>query len=194
VSSWDRRSVLLGGATLLGGAAALGGCPQPAQNSPKDTGGRVPKDGEGVAPDGEVTVGEVLPILVAIADVLIPADELGPGARAAGCDVYFERALADPRMRGAKNVLTRGSAFLGRLARLEHQKPFWELGADERDAILRRLANNEVRPNGFQPHAFMRVMLALTLESFLGDPRHGGNKDEVGWKLIGGLNWAGRTG
>ncbi|HEY1099925.1 MAG TPA: hypothetical protein VGF99_13405, partial [Myxococcota bacterium] len=32
---------------------------------------------------------------------------------------------------------------------------------------------------------FVRVVLALTLEGFLGDPRHGGNHDGVGWRFVG---------
>ena len=31
----------------------------------------------------------------------------------------------------------------------------------------------------------MRVLTSLTLEGFLGDPIYGGNRDGVGWKMIG---------
>ncbi len=29
------------------------------------------------------------------------------------------------------------------------------------------------------------MLLVLTMEGFLGDPSYGGNKDEVGWALVG---------
>ena len=77
-------------------------------------------------------------------------------------------------------------------ARKEHEKNYWDLADVDKDDLIKRLANNEVRPNGFSPQAFVRVMLALSLECFLGDPRHGGNKDEVGWKFVGGIDWSGR--
>ena len=32
---------------------------------------------------------------------------------------------------------------------------------------------------------FYENLLILTLEGFLGDPAYGGNKDKVGWALIG---------
>jgi hypothetical protein len=42
-----------------------------------------------------------------------------------------------------------------------------------------------MRPDGFAGPTFVRVALALTLEGFLGDPRHGGNKDGIGWRFVG---------
>lgn len=190
MSSYDRRSVLLGGATILGGGVLvteLSGCPE---EKPYD--GKPPKPNEGVPPDGEMSVGEVLPILVAVADQLIPEDDMGPGVKAAGIETYLEKVLADPRMKAIKSLVTRGAVFLGRAARKEQGKGFWELTAEQREGFIGRLARGEMRPTGFTPQAFVRVMLALSLECFLGDPRHGGNKNEVGWKFIGGHNWAGR--
>lgn len=190
MSSYDRRSVLLGGATILGGGVLvteLAGCPE---EKPHD--GKPSKPNEGVPPDSEMSVGEVLPILVAVADQLIPEDDLGPGVKAAGVETYLEKVLADPRMKAIKSLVTRGAVFLGRAARKEQGKGFWELTAEQREGFIGRLARGEMRPSGFTPQAFVRVMLALSLECFLGDPRHGGNKDEVGWKFIGGHNWAGR--
>lgn len=200
VSAFDRRSILLGGVTLVGagvGAATLGGCPPDPGKAPDGKtsdgpGGPPPKPPQGAA-DGEMTIAEVLPILVAVADRLLPRDELGPGARDAGVELYLQKALADPRMRAIKSLVTRGAVFLGRAARKEHGKAFVELDDKARDGYIQRLASNEVRPNGFSPQAFVRVMLALTLEAFLGDPRHGGNRGEVGWQFIGGINWAGRV-
>lgn len=181
----------MGGATLVGGAAVgtLAGCPSKSDSDGSDAGSAQAAPG---GAEGEMTFKDVIPILVAMGDRLLPSDELGPGVKEAGLETYLQRTLADPRMKGAKSVVTRGAVFLGRAARQEHGKPFWELDAAARDALITRLANNEVRPNGFTPQAFVRIMLALSLEAFLGDPRHGGNKGEIGWAFIGGLNQAGR--
>lgn len=190
MSAYDRRSILLGGATLLGGSALLleTGCPE---DKPYD--GKSPKQNEGVPPEGEMTLAEVLPVLVAVADHLLPEDDLGPGVKAAGMETYLEKTLADPRMKAIKSLVTRGAVFVGRASRKEHNKAFWELDFKAKENMIARLARNEMRPNGFTPNAFIRVMLALSLECFLGDPRHGGNRDEIGWKFMGGLNWAGRV-
>jgi gluconate 2-dehydrogenase gamma chain len=190
MSAFDRRSILLGGATLVGAslvAPALTGCPPSASDAHGADAGKSEPSG-----DGAMNLADVLPILVAVADRMMPSDDLGPGAKDAGIEAFLGRTLADPRMRAIKSICTRGAVFLGRAAKKEHGKAFVELSTQLHDAYVTRLARNEVRPQGFSPQAFVRVMLALTLEGFLGDPRHGGNKDEVGWKFIGGVNWAGR--
>ncbi|HEY4222739.1 MAG TPA: gluconate 2-dehydrogenase subunit 3 family protein [Myxococcota bacterium] len=189
MGAFDRRSVLLGGATLIGGA--LAGCP-PTKHREHDTGGKPPLPGEGKNPEGEMTVGEVLPILTAVCCHLMPSDEMGPGVKEAGIDAFLEQTLADPRMKAIKSIATRGAVFVGRAARKEHEKNFWELDDKGQEDLIVRLAKNEVRPSGFSPQAFIRVMLALTLECFLGDPRHGGNKNHVGWDFVGGIDWTGR--
>ncbi len=197
MSAFDRRSVLIGGAGLLGGALALAeACTPkaPGHDDETSTGGKPPKPGEGKNPEGEMTVAEVMPILSAICQVLVPSDVLGPGVKEAGIDAYLEKTLADPRMKAIKSIATRGAVFVGRAARKEHEKNYWELDDAGKNDIIKRLANNEVRPNGFPPQAFVRVMLALALECFLGDPRHGGNKDQIGWKFVGGIDWTGRPG
>ena len=189
MSAFDRRSVLLGGATLLGGA--LAGCP-PDKPHPSGVLADPDAGAKPGPPEGEMTVGEVLPILVAVSDRLLPSDDLGPGVKEAGIDRYLESVLQDARMRGVKSLVTRAAVFVGRAARKEHGKPFWELADKDKDDLIQRLADNKVRPNGFSPQAFIRIMLALCLECFLGDPKHGGNKDEIGWKFVGGVHWAGR--
>ena len=192
MSAFDRRSVLIGGATLLGGGALVTSCPRDAEHA-APTGGDAGSTGESDG-DGQMALEDVLPTLVAICERLLPSDDLGPGAREAGIDAYLRRALADPRMRAIKSMTQRGAVWVARAAKKEHGKWFVELSAAQQDEIITRLVKGEEKPKGFTPVAFVRVLLALTLEGFLGDPRHGGNKDQVGWKFVGGITWAGRTG
>ncbi len=51
----------------------------------------------------------------------------------------------------------------------------------ERERLLRHL---EVDSNPYLPHA-VGLLLQLGLEGFLGDPRHGGNPDGLGWTSLG---------
>ncbi len=193
MSAFDRRSLLLGGATLLGGGALITACPkepEPGASSSKDA-GTADGDGDG---DGQMSLDDVLPTLVAICERLLPSDESGPGAREAGVDAYLRHALADPRMKAIKSMTQRGAVWVARAAKKEHGAWFVDLDDAKKDALITRLVKGEVKPKGFTPVAFVRILLALTLEAFLGDPRHGGNKDQVGWKFIGGINWAGRQG
>lgn len=191
MSAFDRRSLLLGGATLIGGGALLPGCPKEPEHAAPPAPDAGAGDGDG---DGQLALDDVMPTLVAICERLLPSDESGPGAKEAGIDTYLRQALADPRMKAIKSMTQRGAVWVARAAKQEHGAWFVDLDAAAKDALITRLVKGEVKPKGFTPVAFVRILLALTLEAFLGDPRHGGNKDQVGWKFIGGINWAGRQG
>lgn len=136
----------------------------------------------------------VLQTLAAVAARILPSDDTGPGAREANVGAYLEKTLADPRMRNLVPIMNRASGFLVRYAQSEKKgQLFVELTDDEQDEILTKLAENQVRPDGFSGQAFMQVMVALTLEGFLGDPRHGGNKDRVAWNWLGYDDMRGRA-
>jgi len=52
----------------------------------------------------------------------------------------------------------------------------------EKDALLAIFKDSA--PTTGEGH-FYELLLALTMEGFLGDPSYGGNKDLVGWALVG---------
>ncbi|OGQ75664.1 MAG: hypothetical protein A3G40_11340 [Deltaproteobacteria bacterium RIFCSPLOWO2_12_FULL_57_22] len=107
---------------------------------------------------------------------IIPTDH-DPGALEAGVIDYIERALSGHAKRSAQLYLD-GVVELDRLT-LEQfgVEAFAALGPAEQDEILRSLEQGASR--------FFAVLLEHTMEGFYGDPRHGGNKNRVGWKMIG---------
>jgi gluconate 2-dehydrogenase gamma chain len=189
MGAYDRRSILLGGVGL-GAVGVAGGlaCEKPKPDEPAAQ----PVELDAPQGGGEMGIAEIIPVLVAVADRLIPPDAHGPGAKDAGAQRYFEWVLADPRMKNIKSIVTRGAVWVNRAARKENNVAFFDLEPARQDELITRLAENKVRPSGFTPNAFVRVMLALTLESYLGDPKYGGNKDQLGWKTVGGIDWSGR--
>ena len=46
-------------------------------------------------------------------------------------------------------------------------------------AVLRRMEQNA----GTKP--FFDLLVAHTMQGFYGDPRHGGNRERVSWKMLG---------
>ena len=54
---------------------------------------------------------------------------------------------------------------------------FVRLSADQQDQVLTALEK--------QRSPFFSLLIEHTMEGFYGDPRHGGNRDRVGWKMIG---------
>ena len=107
---------------------------------------------------------------------IIPADR-DPGAQEAGVVDYIENALAGYDAEHAP-LYVDGIQELDRLAGEKFgSEAFIKLGADQQDEILTLLEK--------QRSAFFSLLLEHTMQGFYGDPRHGGNRDRVGWKMIG---------
>lgn len=122
--------------------------------------------------------------LEAIVARLIPSDARSPGALEAGAARYIDRALGDA-LAASRPAYTAGLAALDAHARDSAGKPFAELDAERQDALLRDLEQNVAK--GFAPSssAFFELVLGHTLEGSFSDPYYGGNRDFIGWELIG---------
>ena len=181
--AFDRRTALSAG--LLATLAALG-CDDCGPGGP-GTSPTTTSSGSSAAPQAVVdqAVTAFVPVLVAIAECLIPSDDLGPGAKEAELAPFFRGVFADARLSTVQPLLKRGCAFMMKAAKVELKTAFVDLDVGRRDDLLQRLADNKLRPDGFSGPLFLRIVLALTLEGFLGDPRHGGNKGGVGWRVVG---------
>jgi gluconate 2-dehydrogenase gamma chain len=176
--AFDRRTALSAGFVAALGTLACDTC---APNTPAPTATPPPP----TAPGGNQATAAFVPVLVAMAECFLPSDDLGPGAQEAELAPFFEGAFADQRLSTVVPLLKRGCAFVMKTAQQETQQAFVSLDVATRDDLLQRLANNVLRPDGFGGAIFVRVVLALTLEGFLGDPRHGGNKGGIGWRSVG---------
>lgn len=172
----DRRTLLAGAAGALGVLTIA--CPKTPE-APK-----APKAPQPSPPVDQATA-TFVPVLAALAARLLPTDDLGPGAADADVATFFRRVFEDPRLSTVHPLLKRGSAFVLQMARSEAKAAFVDLDGGMQDEIIRRMVEGQVRPNGFSAPMFVRVVMALTLEGFLGDPRHGGNKGGIGWRAVG---------
>jgi gluconate 2-dehydrogenase gamma chain len=122
--------------------------------------------------------------LEAIVARLIPSDARSPGALEAGAARYIDRALGDA-LAASRAAYMAGLAALDAHARGAAGKPFADLDADRQDALLHDLEQNAAQ--GFAPSAaaFFELVLGHTLEGTFSDPYYGGNRDFIGWELIG---------
>ena len=173
----DRRTLLSGFTGLM--AAGLVACAKPAATPASSS------SSSSSSSSGSNATAAFVPVLVALADRLVPSDDLGPGAREADVGAFFSRVLADQRLSTVHPLLKRGCAFVMKVAQREQGSAFVDLDGAARDDIIRRLVDNQMRPDGFTGPVFVRMVMALTLEGLLGDPRHGGNAHGVGWKMVG---------
>jgi gluconate 2-dehydrogenase gamma chain len=154
------------------------------------------------------TAGEAAAV-EAIVDRLIPPDESGPGGKDAGCAVFIDRQLAgsfgDSRRlymrapfligtpsQGLQSPILPKERYRASLAALDEYskatfsgKNFAMLEVLEQDQILISLEKDEIKLKDVSGKDFFETILANSMEGFFADPIYGGNRDMVGWKLIG---------
>jgi len=132
-----------------------------------------------------LTAGEAA-TLAAACDRIIPPDE-DPGASQAGVVVFVDRQLAT-REKKQLGFWRAGIRGLEAAAHRAHGKGFAELGEAEQDALLRAAESGAGETADWgeaAPAEFFRALRSFTMMGFYGDPRHGGNKDRVAWRMIG---------
>ena len=140
---------------------------------------------------------------------LIPDDDLGPGALEAGVPEFMDRQMHTSWAAGAhwymqgpfqpdapkefgyqlklnmREVFRLGIAASNVWCKATMGKVFADLSTAQQDEALKAI---QAGIEGFEnvPSAtFFATLWNTTKEGFFSDPIHGGNKDMVGWKLIG---------
>jgi gluconate 2-dehydrogenase gamma chain len=128
----------------------------------------------------------------AIVERVIPTDENGPGAIAAGVPVYIDRLLASVENgrygplnpdRTLSECYESGLKAVDAYAQKTHGAPFVSLSPEIQDAILTEMQANKA--TGFTPdsRAFFNLIHSHTTEGFFCDPYYGGNANFIGWNL-----------
>jgi gluconate 2-dehydrogenase gamma chain len=112
--------------------------------------------------------------VAAIASQIIPSD-VTPGAREAGVVDFIDRALSS-FAREQRPLFATGLADLDRRASAR-AKSFARLEASHQAEILHQLEQAKSE--------FFTAMLAATAAGMFANPEYGGNRDKIGWKLIG---------
>ena len=114
--------------------------------------------------------------LQAAVNRIVPADDY-PNAWDAGAGEFFRRLFArEPRFLPAYQA---GLEALEAAAEASADTPFAAQGADAQDGLLRWFEAAE------DTAAFFRLLVEQTLESYYADPGNGGNRNGVGWDMIG---------
>jgi gluconate 2-dehydrogenase gamma chain len=122
--------------------------------------------------------------LDAIVARLVPTDASGPGATEARAVHYIDRALGGA-LASAREAYRAGLASVNAYARTSKGSPFAQLSAADQDAVLADMERNAAAGFESGSAAFFNLMLAHTLQGTFGDPHYGGNRNFVGWDLLG---------
>jgi gluconate 2-dehydrogenase gamma chain len=146
----------------------------------------------------------------AAVDRLIPDDEHGPGALAANVPEYIDRQMETPyglgklwymqgpfhpdqapEMGFQMNLAPRDIYRHGIKACDDHcakqygGKTFAQLDKKTQEQVLGEMEHAKIEFEAVPARTFFSYLLGNVKEGFLADPMYGGNKDMVGWKMIG---------
>ncbi len=141
---------------------------------------------------------------------LIPADELGPGALEADVPYFIDQQLSGDYGAGARfynqgpfgattpfqgyqlpltprELYRAGIAATDRYCEAKYGKRFALLDAAKQDEVLQGLSEmaGDKDLQEVPGATFFNHLLGDTKDGFFSDPAYGGNKDMIGWKLVG---------
>jgi len=126
-------------------------------------------------------------VLEAIADRLIPSDELGPGAVEARAVHFIDRALGGA-LRDSRDAYRSGLEALDRHCRMTRGAPFLQLSNADKDSVLFDLQTGSATGAGAgwvgSSAAFFNLVKGHVWQGTFGDPYYGGNANFIGWDLI----------
>ncbi|MGI4838042.1 MAG: gluconate 2-dehydrogenase subunit 3 family protein [Janthinobacterium lividum] len=145
----------------------------------------------------------------ALAERLIPADDLSISGKEAGCATFIDRQLAGDYGRGAtlyrlgkfvkgtpeqgtQSPYTPAERWRKGLAAIDShcqqafKKTFVQLDGTQQDDLLRSMENGTLAlGDDVETKELFEQILANVREGFLADPIYGGNKDMASWKMLG---------
>lgn len=110
----------------------------------------------------------------AIASQIIPTDD-SPGAHEAGAVYFIDAALGGFFSVHREEVLSGHSEFVAAFAKQFPGESFAESPGERQIEFLKSIDSTP----------FFQNMRFLTVLGFLAHPKYGGNRDGVGWKVVG---------
>jgi gluconate 2-dehydrogenase gamma chain len=145
----------------------------------------------------------------ALVNHMCPADKNSPNGVDMGLNIYFDRALAGnwgqgdrlymqgPFRKGTANqgyqlgmtpaaLFRAGTEGLATYCATTYQKPFDALPAATKEEVLKALQAGKIElSNGVPAKTYFDQLLQMFYEAMFADPIYGGNRDKMGWKMIG---------
>jgi gluconate 2-dehydrogenase gamma chain len=205
-----RRKFLLG-AGLAGASVAAGLAGNPAPAAAQTTAAApaaAPAHPNAEPETYHVLTATEVAFLSAVADTMIPADDLSPSGTDCGVVTYIDRQLAGaygsgdkvyrsgPFRRGKpeqgyqlaltpREFVVAGIEAANDWSRKTYGKEFDRLSAADRIAALKQMDEGKAKFEHFSATGFFNRVHGLVMEGFFSDPMYGGNRNMAGWKMIG---------
>jgi gluconate 2-dehydrogenase gamma chain len=178
--SLSRRNLLKGAG--LTGAALMSAC----------SGSVISPSADAQTSSGRIRVTEALETLTAaesaaldaLASRILPSDDGTPGAHEARAVHFIDRGLTGA-MAASRDQYALGLSALDALAVERGGNAFHSLPASVQDAIIEAMTENAIPNFPMLNAGFFNTVRTHTIEGTFSDPYYGGNRDFVGWDLIG---------
>jgi gluconate 2-dehydrogenase gamma chain len=201
---FDRRNFLKG--AVVGGAAAIGG----ASVAPDAAQAQQPAAAAAPQPAGyEFLNLDEAAFIEALVDHMVPADNLTPKGTDVGINIYIDRALAGawgkgdrlymqgPWKKGAPSqgyqlpltpaqLYRAGIEATNAYCKKTYGKTFDRLDETQREEVLVALSKSAITfDSGLPVRVFWSALYQTVMEGMFSDPIYGGNRNKVGWQMIG---------
>lgn len=161
-------------------------------------------------------------------DILIPEDDLGPGALAAGVPEFIDRQMDTPYGNGQlwymkgpfhpeimkstptlgyqlnmtpRDIYRSGIAAFQKWCFKHYGQEFSGLKSDKKTEVMTLLSEEKIEfgEDDVPANVFFSQLWENTKEGFFADPMYAGNREMVGWEMVGFpgaradfLDWAGK--
>lgn len=121
----------------------------------------------------------------AVFERLFPASGGEPGATEIGVVAYLDNALAGAYS-DKLDTYRRGLAALDSAARAAYNVRFSDCATQQQDALIAALEQGKITDFQTPPQeAFFELLLAHLQEGLFADPAYGGNREKLGWRVLG---------
>lgn len=144
----------------------------------------------------------------AVADTIVPKDELSPSGSECGIPVFIDRQLASAWGGGDRmyraGPFVKGTTEQGyQLPLTPHQffvagvrdanawcektygKTFDRLEPAKREQALTAMQKGTAEFDGTDAKQFFAALLTINMEGFFSDPIYGGNRNKASWRMLG---------
>ena len=124
--------------------------------------------------------------LEAVCGHIVPTDQ-DPGAKEAEVVNYIDRQLLGHLKRHQK-AYREGLIGVDQTSQALNGMRFAELPPEKQLVVLAALEKNEAPGDVWKrrsPKVFFDLVVNHTMQGYYGDPRHGGNREGVSWKMLG---------
>ena len=101
--------------------------------------------------------GPELALVDELAEMIIPADDHSPGARAAKVAAYIDARFAEAFDPAERTTWRNGLRQIDRLSQQSHRVPFMQATPAQRLALLERIAAQEAKPEKPEEHFFVAL-------------------------------------